>query len=230
MIVPMTTTSKKRKNAKSPPKPTKKNWAFPAVVAAVVVVGIAIVVVAALNKDSAPKSDVALGGGGPGDSAPTAVVSGSMAQGQPAAQLSGVDMYSGREVSLEEMKGKPTLLTVWAHWCPHCQKELPIIQQLSKEQAADVNFLTLTTAAGQQPASAQYATPATLMQTQGITIPTLRDDGAAGMKELGVSGFPTLFVIDADGNVQGKASGEMPKDQLLQFIQNPTWTESQGGG
>lgn len=230
MIGPMTTTSKKRKSAKAPPKPAKKNWAFPAVVAAVVVIGVVFVVVAALNKDPAPQSDVALAGGGPGDAAPVAAVEGTAAQGQPAPALSGVDMYSGREVSLQDMKGKPTLVTVWAHWCPHCQKELPIIQQLSTEQAANFNFLTLTTAAGQQPAQTQYATPATLMQTQGITIPTLRDDGMKAMNALGAEGFPTLLMVDADGVVVGKASGEMPKDQLLQFMQNPTWTSSQGGG
>lgn len=230
MIVPMATTSKKKKGAKAAPKSSQRNWAFPAVIAGVIVLGVIIILIAVVGKDSSPKSDVALGGGGAGDSASVASIEGTAAQGQPAPKLSGKDMYSGREVSLQDMQGKPTLVAVWAHWCPHCQKEMPIIQQVSQEQAADFNFLTVTTAAGQQPAQAQYATPATFMQTQGITIPTLRDDGTKAMQALGVQGFPTLLMVDADGKLVGKASGEMPKDQLLSFMQNPTWTDSQGGG
>lgn len=230
MIGPMATTSKKKKGAKAAPKPSQRNWAFPAVIVGVIVIGIVIVLIAVLGKDSSPKSDVTLAGGGPGDSAPVLSIEGTAEQNAQAPKLSGVDMYSGREVSLQDMQGKPTLVAVWAHWCPHCQKELPIIQQVSKEQGANFNFLTVTTAAGQQPAQAQYATPATLMQTQGITIPTLRDDGTKAMNALGVTGFPTLLMFDADGKLVGKASGEMPKDQLVSFMQNPTWKESQGGG
>lgn len=227
MIVPMTTTSKKKKGAKAAPKPAKRNWAFPAIIAAVVLVGIVIVLIAALGKEDTPASDITLAGGGPGDAAPVLTVEGGPTeQGQAAPSISGVDMYTGRTVSLQEMQGKPTLLTVWAHWCPHCQKELPIIQQLSQEQAGNFNFLTVSTSAGSQPAAGQYATPATLMKTQGITMPSLRDDGTKAMQALGAEGFPTLLMIDADGNAVGKASGEMPKDQLLSFMQNPTWTGS----
>lgn len=230
MIVPMTTTSKKRKGAKPAPKPAKRNWAFPAIIAAVILVGVAIVVIAAMGKDDTTTSDVALAGGGPGDAATVLTAEGTAEQGQPAPSISGQDMYTGRQVSLQEMKGKPTLVTAWAHWCPHCQKELPIIQQLSKEEAGNFNFLTVSTSAGSQPASAQYATPATLMQTQGITMPSLRDDGTKGAQALGVEGFPTLLMVDENGIVVGKASGELPKDQLLSFMQNPTWGASQGGG
>lgn len=230
MIVPMTTTSKKRKSAKAPPKPAKRNWAFPAIIGAVVLVGVVIVVVASMGKSDSTSSDVVLAGGGPGDAATVLTAEGSAERDQPAPSISGQDMYTGRQVSLAEMKGKPTLVTAWAHWCPHCQKELPIIQQLSKEEAGNFNFLTVSTSAGSQPASAQYATPATLMQTQGITMPSLRDDGTKGAQALGVEGFPTLLMIDADGKVVGKASGELPKDQLLSFMQNPTWSESSGGG
>lgn len=229
MIGPMATSSKNRKGAKAAPTPAKRNWAFPAVIAGVVVIGIVIVVIAALNKSPTQQSDVELVGGGKGDSAPTASIEGTAAQGQPFPNITGEDMYTGRQVSTKDMQGKPTLVVVWAHWCPHCQKELPIIQQMSKDEAGDFNFLTVTTAAGQQPAQAQYATPATLMKTQGITMPTLRDDGTTIMQALDVQGFPTLLMVDADGKLVGRASGEMPKDQLLSFMQNPTW-DAQGGG
>lgn len=37
---------------------------------------------------------------------------------------------SGGQVSLDEFKGKPVLLTFWATWCTACQEELPALQQI----------------------------------------------------------------------------------------------------
>ena len=43
----------------------------------------------------------------------------------------------GDEVSLSDYKGKKILVNFWATWCPPCKKEMPAIQQFSKEANED---------------------------------------------------------------------------------------------
>ena len=55
----------------------------------------------------------------------------------PPLSLSAID---GREVSLSAFAGRPTVVNLWASWCPPCRREMPV---LGRAQAAsrDVDFV-----------------------------------------------------------------------------------------
>jgi thiol-disulfide isomerase/thioredoxin len=44
----------------------------------------------------------------------------------PGMALSSLDQGT---VSLQDFKGKPTVVNLWATWCPPCQREMPVLQQ-----------------------------------------------------------------------------------------------------
>ncbi|MEX2274382.1 MAG: TlpA disulfide reductase family protein [Actinomycetota bacterium] len=120
---------------------------------------------------------------------------------------------AGRTVSWDP--GAPTVLTVWAPWCPHCQKELPVLADVTAEFPG-VELVSVATAIGEQPS--RYS-PESYMAERGLSFPVAIDDAENTLaRGLGVVGFPTMYVVDADGTVRGSASGEPSEDDLRALI------------
>jgi len=49
---------------------------------------------------------------------------------------------AGNTLSLAQFRGKPTVVNLWATWCPPCQAEMPLLQA-AQARRADVNFVFL---------------------------------------------------------------------------------------
>lgn len=150
-------------------------------------------------------------------------VSGTATANAPAPPLAGPDVVTNEPLSLASVKGKPTLLVFWAHWCPHCQKMMPVFQQFADDHSDAFNVLTVATAIGAQPSQPQFSSPKRLMTTQDITLPTMRDGDGAAATAYDVTGFPAMYLVDANGVLVGSAQGEMSPQQLLDFAENPTF-------
>lgn len=119
----------------------------------------------------------------------------------PAFSASGLD---GGTVSWSDYEGAPTVLVIWASWCPHCQAELPILVPAAQAREG-VGLVSVTTAVGQQPGP----TPSEFLADEGLTLTTAVDDGAGTlMQGLGVSSFPTVYYVGADGAVVNVTVGE----------------------
>ena len=58
------------------------------------------------------------------------------------------------------------------------------------------------------------------MEENGYTYPTLMDEGGAvSTYSYYISGFPTTFMIDTDGNVYGYVTGQLTLDMMRSIIQ-----------
>ena len=38
----------------------------------------------------------------------------------------------GKQVSLQQLQGKPAVVNMWATWCAPCRREMPLLQQAQK--------------------------------------------------------------------------------------------------
>jgi thiol-disulfide isomerase/thioredoxin len=120
----------------------------------------------------------------------------------------------GGTVRWSDYEGRPTVLSVWAPWCPHCQVELPMLGRVMPEYP-DVGFVTVVTAIGANPGP----DPGAFLQENGITAPTLIDDESGTAAEaLGIRGFPTLYFVDADGVVTYAGEGETSEAELRRLL------------
>lgn len=112
----------------------------------------------------------------------------------------------------------PTVLAVWAPWCPHCQAELPRLAAAAEDHPG-VSLITLATAVD----LSSGPSPQEYMDSEGLSFPVALDDErstvAAG---LGVQGFPTTYFVDAGGRVIVSASGELDPavvDEVMTFME-----------
>ena len=112
--------------------------------------------------------------------------------------------------------GEPTMVVFLAHWCPHCQAELPVLV----EEAAAGTFDDMRTVAvlTSTNSDAPNFPPAAWLAEEGWTGEVLVDDeaGTAGAA-YGLSSFPFIVWIDADGNVVARVAGEAPASTIAEF-------------
>ncbi len=135
--------------------------------------------------------------------------------GTPAPTLEGVSP-AGTPVDVEY--GEPTLLAFLAHWCPHCQAELPRLVTMLDNGALDgldpVVVLTGTDS------SAPNYPPGAWVEEEGWEGRVILDDEegtAAGA--FGLTSYPFLVLVDADGNVIDRSAGEMGLERLIAFVE-----------
>lgn len=120
----------------------------------------------------------------------------------------------GGTVAWSDFEGGPTVLSVWAPWCPHCQVELPILDRVMDDHP-EIGFVTVVTAIGDSPGP----DPAAFLEENDITAPTLIDDESGSVAgALGIRGFPTLYLVDADGVVVYAGEGEIGEDELRALV------------
>ena len=109
--------------------------------------------------------------------------------------------------------GRPTMIMFVAHWCPHCQAEVPVVQDWvdNGELPDGVDLVTVSTAI--DPRRPNYPADEWLA-AEGWTAPVLVDGDDTAAEAAGVTAFPYFVGVDASGNVVGRTSGELTPAQL----------------
>jgi thiol-disulfide isomerase/thioredoxin len=122
----------------------------------------------------------------------------------------------GREITFGAA-GDPTLLVFLAHWCPHCQAELPVLVDM----AADGDFEGVRTVAvltGTNPDAPNFP-PVLWLEDEGWEGEVALDDEAATAAAVhGLTSYPYLVMLDADGRVTGRIAGEQPREAVQDLV------------
>jgi hypothetical protein len=205
-----------KRSAAPPPKPSRTPWIIG--IAAVVIVVSAVVA-------------ILVGGGGSGDVAEPATspvgVSGSAlpaltdpasdpAVGQPIPTLTGTDI-NGAAISIGPDDGA-TAIVILAHWCPHCQAEVPLLVDYLNETGMPDGVRLVGISTSITSTAANYP-PSAWLEREGWTVPTLNDDAnSTALHALGMSNFPGFVFVDADGRVVGRMTGEIPIDSFDEIV------------
>ncbi len=137
------------------------------------------------------------------------------AQGLAAPNVSGQD-FAGDDVDLL-VEGEANILVFLAHWCPHCQAELPLLVDEWSDGLPDgVNATAVVTS--QDPNQNNYP-PSSWLARDGWDFPVILDDESNSIAgAYGLSSYPYFVVVDADGNVAARTSGELGRDQIQALL------------
>ena len=117
----------------------------------------------------------------------------------------------GNTVSLEDLKGKVVVLDFWATWCAPCKKSFPAMK-MAMERLKDhpnVRFLYIHTMERDSNATASARKYVTENKFPFQVLMDLKNQ--AGVNEVvssyKVSGIPTKFIIDPQGNIRFRVLG-----------------------
>jgi thiol-disulfide isomerase/thioredoxin len=136
------------------------------------------------------------------------------ALGTPGPVLTGADQ-DGATVTIGG-SGEPRIVMFLAHWCSHCQREVPSVTDYLAENDVDVEFLAVATGSN---ATAPNYPPSVWLEREEWPVPTLYDDAdSTAGKAYGLSGYPFWVILDGDGAVQSRFSGEVTDEQLQAVV------------
>ena len=117
---------------------------------------------------------------------------------------------------------KPTLIKLWASWCPLCLSELGQTEDwVSDPDLAGVNLLTVASPGvlGEQPLDAFTDWYSGLDYPD---LPVRMDPSGELIKRLGVKVYPSWALIDQRGQLARVVKGSINKSQALALLANPS--------
>jgi thiol-disulfide isomerase/thioredoxin len=138
--------------------------------------------------------------------------------GTPAPTIEGAN-FDGTPVSITN-DGRPKIIIFLAHWCSHCQAEVPVVQAWVdggfKPDGVDLYSVATSTAE-----TRPNFPPSEWLADEGWTAPVVVDDTAFSVGDVfGLNAFPYWVFVDADGNVAGRLTGELPAEVITQIAES----------
>ena len=147
--------------------------------------------------------------------------------GKPLPPLDETNWIVAKPPAPAALRGKVLLIFFWAHWCPDCKADAPIITSIAKEfQKRGLVIIAPTMLYGYTPAS-DPADPATekafILRTfqqfysaiPNVSVPF----GAANFDRFGASTTPTFVIVDRHGIVRLYHPGALTESQLRAAIE-----------
>jgi peroxiredoxin len=119
--------------------------------------------------------------------------------GKPLPDFIGKDI-DGREIGLADFKGRVVVLDFWATWCGPCLEETPLLQ-LTWERLKDKGLVWVGVS-GDDDESAWRE----FVKNNRLGGIQLRNHDWGS--QLGVEGYPTIYLVDKTGTVQCEVRGD----------------------
>lgn len=137
--------------------------------------------------------------------------------GKVAPQLVG-ESFDGSKVSIVPGDGTPKVIMFVAHWCPHCQREVPLIQKWIADGNLPKGVEIVTVSTSVSPDRPNYP-PSKWIAKEGWQPKVMADDESmTAAQSYGLPGFPYFVMTNGKGEVVARGSGEIPIEQFASAV------------
>lgn len=123
---------------------------------------------------------------------------------------------AGATVSLADLRGRTVVVNIWASWCPPCEQEAPVLDEVARRyraQGDDVLVLGVDVRDLTEDALAFW-------REHRLSFPSLRDREDRSAEAFEVAGVPETYVIDPQGRIAYRKIGEVrTADELVRVIE-----------
>ena len=135
--------------------------------------------------------------------------------GQPAPEIIGTS-FDGSTVAISA-DGTPKMIMFVAHWCPHCQREVPAVKAMIDDGLLPENLEVIIVSTAVREGEDQYP-PQTWLEGEQWSGPILRDSAELdALLAYGAGGFPFAVYVNGDHEVVVRTAGEIPSDVIQEL-------------
>ena len=138
-----------------------------------------------------------------------------LAAGTPATPLPTGDTFrtlEGEPFQPAALEGEPTVINLWATWCPPCRREMPMMADVAAS-TDDARMVFVNQGEGVD-IIRRYLTTENL-ELDHVVLDALGEFG----RHYEVPGLPATFFIGRDGTLQSVHMGEISREGLVAAIQ-----------
>ncbi|MBI4784216.1 MAG: redoxin domain-containing protein [Oscillatoriophycideae cyanobacterium NC_groundwater_1537_Pr4_S-0.65um_50_18] len=121
-----------------------------------------------------------------------------------------------RPLSLKDLKGRMVLLDFWTYCCINCLHVLPDLKYLEEKYKDSLTVIGVHTAKFDNEKEAENIQQA--IWRYGIQHPVLVDNDSQVWQSYVVRAWPTIVLIDLEGYIVGRVSGEGKREALDDLI------------
>ncbi|MDX1553417.1 MAG: TlpA disulfide reductase family protein, partial [Marinobacter sp.] len=109
-------------------------------------------------------------------------------------------------------QGQPTVVNLWATWCPPCIREMPVLEE-AQDRYPGINFVFANQ--GEHPETINQ-----FLSEQNLDLDHVLSDRQGGFgRAIGSQGLPTTLFYDAQGKLVDSHMGELSKASLARGLE-----------
>ncbi|EHU1481807.1 TlpA disulfide reductase family protein [Acinetobacter baumannii] len=117
--------------------------------------------------------------------------------------------------SLTQFIGKPTVVNLWASWCPPCHREMPVLYQAQQDYPG-VQFIMLNQ--GETPEAITNYLHRYHLNFKNVWF----DTNGQMVQHMNMYGLPSTLFFNAQGKLIDRHLGELSQAMLQQYLQKIT--------
>lgn len=123
---------------------------------------------------------------------------------------------NGKNISLDDLKGKYVYVDVWATWCAPCKREIPYLKELDNEyKNKDITFVSLSI--DKMEDKDKWLKMVKDENLQGVQIMADKNWNSDFVTSYGIRGIPRFILIDKSGNILN-SDAPRPSDPRLKEL------------